>query len=391
MPKLTHMILLLTASYIITPAIVLWLCRKIKILNKIGPVLLLYSIGIVLGNSGLVSDSAFKVQDLLVTIIIPLAIPMMLFSCNFLQWNIKNAVLTLITGIIAVVIAIFAGYFIFKPLIGSDPAFGGNFDKIAGMLAGVYTGGTPNLAAIKLMLGIPNEIYIMVHSYDMAISLIYLTFVLSFGIKLFRKILHYEPSKKGTKSEHMPFEPEGDEPYKDFFKRENFLPVLWAAALSLLIFAIAGGLSMILPKDLQMVVVILTITSLGIGASFIKRVRDIKKSYDAGMYLVYIFSMVVASMADLGRLNLAGGLYILLYIAFVIFGSLILQLIMARILKIDADTVLISSVSLINSPPFVPLIATAMNNRSVIITGLTVGLVGYAIGNYLGYLISIIL
>ena len=385
------MILLLTASYIVTPAIVLWLCRKIKILNKIGPVLLLYLIGILVGNSGIISDEAFKVQDIIVTIIIPLAIPMMLFSCNFLQWNIKNAVLTLITGIIAVVVAIFAGYFIFKPLIGSDPAIGGNIDKIAGMLAGVYTGGTPNLAAIKLMLGIPNETYIMVHSYDMAISLIYLTFVLSFGIKLFRKILHYEPSKKGTKSEHMPFEPEGDEPYKDFFKRENLLPVLGAAALSLLIFAIAGGLSMILPKDLQMVVVILTITSLGIGASFIKRVRDIKKSYDAGMYLVYIFSMVVASMADLGRLNLAGGLYVLLYIVFVIFGSLILQLIMARILKIDADTVLISSVSLINSPPFVPLIATAMNNRSVIITGLTVGLVGYAIGNYLGYLISIIL
>ncbi|MDO9680939.1 MAG: DUF819 family protein [Bacteroidales bacterium] len=385
------MILLLTASYIITPAIVLWLCRKIKILNKIGPVLLLYLIGIILGNSGLVSESAFKVQDLIVTLIIPLAIPMMLFSCNFLQWNIKNAVLTLITGIIAVVIAIFAGYFIFKPLIGSDPAIGGNIDKIAGMLAGVYTGGTPNLAAIKLMLGIPNETYIMVHSYDMAISLIYLTFVLSIGIKLFRKILHYEPSKKSTKSDHMPIEPEGDEPYKDFFKKENFFPVLGAAALSLLIFGVAGGLSMILPKDLQMVVVILAITSLGIGASFIRRVREIRKSYDAGMYLVYIFSMVVASMADLGRLNLAGGLYILLYIVFVIFGSLILQLIMARILKIDADTVLISSVSLINSPPFVPLIATAMNNRSVIITGLTVGLVGYAIGNYLGYLISIIL
>jgi uncharacterized membrane protein len=385
------MILLLTASYIITPAIVLWLCRKIKILNKIGPVLLLYLIGIILGNLGLVADSAFKVQDLIVTLIIPLAIPMMLFSCNFLQWNIKNAVLTLITGIIAVVVAIFAGYFIFKPLIGSDPAIGGNIDKIAGMLAGVYTGGTPNLAAIKLMLGIPNETYIMVHSYDMAISLIYLTFVLSIGIKLFRKILHYEPSKKSAKSDHMPVEPEGDEPYKDFFKKENFFPVLGAAALSLLIFGVAGGLSMILPKDLQMVVVILAITSLGIGASFIRRVREIRKSYDAGMYLVYIFSMVVASMADLGRLNLAGGLYILLYIVFVIFGSLILQLIMARILKIDADTVLISSVSLINSPPFVPLIATAMNNRSVIITGLTVGLVGYAIGNYLGYLISIIL
>lgn len=385
------MILPLTAAYIITPAIVLWLCRKIKFLGKIGPVLLLYLIGIILGNSGLIPENAFKLQDMIVTIIIPLAIPMMLFSCNFLQWNIRNAVLTLVTGIIAVVAAIFAGYFIFKPLIGNDPSIGGNIDNIAGMLAGVYTGGTPNLAAIKIMLGIPNETYIMVHSYDMAISLVYLTFVLSIGIRLFRKILHYEPSGKSTKSEHMPIEPESEEPYKGFLKRENFLPLLGAIGLSVLIFALAGGLSLILPKDMQMVVVILTITSLGIGASFIKKVREIKKSYDAGMYLVYIFSMVVASMADLSRLNLAGGFYVLLYIVFVIFGSLLLQLLMARILKIDADTVLISSVSLINSPPFVPLIATAMNNRGVIITGLTVGLVGYAIGNYIGYLISIIL
>lgn len=385
------MILPLTAAYILTPAIVLWLCKKIEFLAKIGPVLLLYLIGILLGNSGLIPDTAFKLQDTIVTIIIPLAIPMMLFSCNFLQWNIRNAVLTLITGIIAVVAAIFSGYYIFKPLIGTDPVIGGNFDNIAGMMAGVYTGGTPNLAAIKIMLGIPNETYIMVHSYDMAISLVYLTFVLSFGIKLFRKILRYEPVKKGDNTGHMPVEPEENEPYRDFFKRENILPVLGAIALSIIIFAVAGGLSLLLPKDMQMVTVILTITSLGIGASFIKRVREIKKSYDAGMYLVYIFSMVVASMADLSKLNLAGGFYVLLYITFVIFGSLAMQLIMAKIFRIDADTVLISSVSLINSPPFVPLIATAMNNRSVIITGLTVGLVGYAIGNYLGYLISVIL
>jgi uncharacterized membrane protein len=32
-----------------------------------------------------------------------------------------------------------------------------------------------------------------------------------------------------------------------------------------------------------------------------------------------------------------------------------------------------------------------MKNKNVIITGLTVGLVGYAIGNYLGYIISLIL
>lgn len=140
-----------------------------------------------------------------------------------------------------------------------------------------------------------------------------------------------------------------------------------------------------------MVVVILSITTLGIAASFIRKVREIKSSYDSGMYLVYIFSIVVASMANLSKLNIAGGIYLLLYIAFAIFVSLAIQLILAKIFKIDADTVLISSVALINSPPFVPLIATAMKNRAVIITGLTVGLVGYAIGNYLGYIISLFL
>jgi uncharacterized membrane protein len=289
--------------------------------------------------------------------------------------------------------AIGAGYLIFEPLIGKDPAIGSQMNKIAGMLAGVYTGGTPNLAAIKIMLDVPNETYIMIHSYDMLISLLYLTFVLSAGIGLFRKFLGNNEGmieKQSDSTEGGITETESN-PYKGFFKRENLKGVGIAVTLSVLIFAIAGGLSMVLPKSIQMVVVILTITTLGIAASFIKKVREIKSSYDSGMYLVYIFSIVVASMANLSKLNIAGGVYLLLYIAFAIFVSLAIQLVLAKIFKIDADTVLISSVSLINSPPFVPLIATAMKNRSVIITGLTVGLVGYAVGNYLGYIISLLL
>ncbi len=396
--------LLLIAIYVFTPAAVLWLCRKIAFLNKIGPVLLLYLLGIILGNSGLISLETFKLQDTIVTILIPLAIPLMLFSSNFLRWNIKSALITLVTGVFAVICSIIAGYFIFEPLIGKDPVIGAQMDKIAGMLAGVYTGGTPNLAAIKIMLDLPNETYIMVHSYDMAISLLYLTFVLSAGIGLFRKFLNHSPKPESGKSQSKNLSHSGsssnlkspsdefpDNPYKGFFKKNNLKQVSLAVGLSILIFAVAGGLSFILPKNMQMAVVILAITTLGIAASFIKRVREIKSSYDAGMYLVYIFSIVVASMADLTKLNLSGGIYILLYIAFVIFISLGLQLILAKIFKLDADTVLISSVSLINSPPFVPLIATAMKNRDVIITGLTVGLVGYAIGNYLGFIIAAIL
>ena len=377
--------------YILTPAVVLWLCSKIPFLNKIGPVLLLYLIGIIIGNAGLIPHSAFKLQDIIVTVIIPLAIPLMLFSCDFRRWDIKNALMALITGVIAVFTAVVAGFFIFRPLIGRDPVIGNQMHNIAGMLTGVYTGGTPNLAAIKIMLGVPNETYILIHSYDMAISLLYLTFLLSVGIPIFRKILKNPELKEDVKEKHMPVESFDENPYSDFFHRKRLIPVLGAIGISVAIFAISGGISYLFPKDMQTVVVILSITTLGIAVSFIKPVRGIKNSFDAGMYLVYIFSMVVASMADLSRLNLSGGIYLLLYITFAIFGSLAIQLLLAKIFKLDADTVLISSVALVNSPPFVPMVATAMKNKSVIITGITVGLVGYALGNYLGFIIARIL
>lgn len=378
-------------AYILTPAAVLWLCSKIPFLNKIGPVLLLYLVGVIVGNSGLIPHSAYSLQDLIVTVIIPLAIPLMLFSCDFRHWDIKNALLTLVTGVVAVTTAVIAGFFIFRPLIGRDPAIGDQMHNIAGMLSGVYTGGTPNLAAIKIMLGVPNETYILIHSYDMAISLLYLTFLLSVGIPLFRKILKRNSGKEVAKDSHMPVESFEENPYSDFFQKKYLIPVFGAIGISLAIFAVSGGVSFLFPKDMQTVVVILAITTLGIAASFIKPVRGIKKSFDAGMYLVYIFSMVVASMADLSRLNLSGGIYLLLYITFAIFGSLAIQLLLAKIFKLDADTVVISSVALVNSPPFVPMVAAAMKNKSVIITGITVGLVGYAVGNYLGYIIARVL
>lgn len=137
-----------------------------------------------------------------------------------------------------------------------------------------------------------------------------------------------------------------------------------------------------------MLVLILTLTTLAIAASFIPAVRKWTKSYDAGMYLVLVFSLVVASMVDIRSLDIASSFWLMCYIAFAIFGSLMLQLLFSRLFRVDADTAVITSVAMINSPLFVPMIAGAMKNRRVIIGGITVGIIGYAVGNYLGVLIA---
>lgn len=103
------------------------------------------------------------------------------------------------------------------------------------------------------------------------------------------------------------------------------------------------------------------------------------------MYAIYVFSITVASMADLRTLDISGSLSVLGYLALVVFGSLIINLILARVLRIDADTVTVASVSFICSPPFVPMITTVMKNRRVLAAGLGIGIIGYAAGNYLGF------
>jgi len=67
---------------------------------------------------------------------------------------------------------------------------------------------------------------------------------------------------------------------------------------------------------------------------------------------------------------------------------LFLHVLLSRLFKIDADTVMITSTALICSPPFVPVIAGAIKNKEIIISGLTVGIIGYAVGNYLGFFVA---
>lgn len=373
-------LIMLCLVFCLAPAGVLWVCKKVSFLGKIGPVLLLYILGVIIGNIGIKPEGMATLQDIMSSAMVPLAIPMMLFGCTFRLRETKQQLKALLTGLSAVIIAVIGGYLI----------FGRNIDegaKIGGMLTGVYTGGTINLAALKTMLGVKNETYILLNSYDMLVSFLYLTFLMTIGIKLFRKILPFksdDADNKKCKTEIL--EEEGD--YRGLYTRSGLKDVGKLLGVTLMICAGSAGVALLFPQGAFMVIFILMLTTLGLACSFIKPIHNLKHSYNIGMYFIYIFCIVVASMADLSNLNLTGSLNLLGYLLFAVFGSLFIQVLLARIFRIDADTMVIASVTFINSPPFVPMMAAAMKNRRVLVTGLTLGIIGYAVGNYLGFLIS---
>ena len=391
-------LLLALAFYLLVPALVVKLCRKVTFFGKVGAILTLYFLGVLLANLFIfripgLGEILYPLQNAMVSVAIPLAIPLILFACDFRQWPAGKAMVAVVIGLVSVFVMSALGYWIFHNQLGEEGK------AIAGMAVGVYTGGTPNLASIKMMLGAREDTYVLLNSFDMLASFLYLIFLLAVGIKLIREWLPAAKERrqvrrgKGSKKKEEvgAMAQSEDQMYRDIFTKKHFLPTLDALLMSILIAGISLGLSYLLTGKVNMIILILTLTTLSLGASFIPRVHSWTKSYDAGMYLVLIFSLVVASMVDIAKIDMKAGLYIFLYVSFIIFTSLGLQLLLGKLFKVDADTTIITSVAMINSPLFVPMIADAMKNRKIILTGITVGIIGYAVGNYLGVLLAHIL
>ena len=374
--------ILITLFFILAPAGVLWLCRRFPALGKIGPVLTLYILGLIVGNIFHPSGMA-QVQEILSSATVPLAIPLMLLSCTFQRSGTRSQLLALLSGMLAVTLAVIAGYLLFGKGLENGP-------KIGGLLTGVYTGGTINMASLQVMLNAPEETFILLNSFDMAISFLYLTFLLSFGIRLFRRWLTVETTGDQATG-NLPAEmaaQSGERPFQGLFTRKGLRDAGILLCVDAVIIGISAGLGLLAGDGVFMTVLILSLTTLGIAASFCKPLKKYKYGYDIGMYFIYIFSVVVASMADIRNLNIGGSVRLIGYLTFIIFGSLTIQVLLAKLLRIDADTMTVSSVAYICSPPFVPMMAAAMKNRRVLAGGLAVGVVGYAAGNYLGFIMA---
>ena len=83
------------AIYVIAPLVIIACFQRWSVARKIGTVLLAYALGIVLALTGACSFEVgttaeitfHKIQSTIMNIAVPLAIPLMLFNCDFKLWT----------------------------------------------------------------------------------------------------------------------------------------------------------------------------------------------------------------------------------------------------------------------------------------------------------------
>ena len=376
------------------PAGIMLLARKWTWIDRVSPMAVLYVIGLLVANlTTLLNSQLSTLNSQLSALCIPLAIPLMLMSCNLRNWSAAGTLKAFLSGITAILIVTVAGYFLFRG--GQDPSAGSgqdpkHFAQVCAVSVGIYTGGIPNMGAIARGVDMDQPTYLFITSYDLIVTGLYLVFVILFGRPVFRKLL---PNPDLNHNENENQNQTGSRPTLNSQFSTLNTQLLTPLAVTLVIAAVSYFASTLFPDDLATPMLILILTTLSIAASFLPFVRRTtqptdpskqSKSFNMGLYFIYIFCFSIANACDVRQMDLGGSLNILAYISFVIFGSLILQILFARLLHIDSDLTLTTSVSLINSPPFVPMVAALLKNKDVIVPGITIGLIGYMIGNYIG-------
>ncbi|MEA5048053.1 MAG: DUF819 family protein [Eubacteriales bacterium] len=367
--------ILVVLCMVIGPRLMVSLSKRVRILGMLGPVFLCYAAGILLSLVIPETQIAMDLSEILV----PIAIPLILFSADLssVKRLAKPMLVSFLLVVASVILVACASFTIYRNLI--PDAY-----KYAGMLIGLYTGGTPNLMAIGSALGVSDSHIVLANAADVVVGGTYFLLLISVMPRFSRRFLKpFTSSNTDADASDIEHLEKNFVPDKEPFSMRTIIRHIPVVLLGILSLGIAAGLALLLTGTLNVVVIMLVVTTCGIGFSFLKKVRSAPGSYTVGQYLILMFSFGIGLSFNFSSLN-KQALLLLAMFATAQFGSVLIHALLSKLFRIDADTALITSTAGIYGPAFIVPVADAMGNREVILPGLICGIFGYAIGNYLG-------
>ena len=360
------------------PVIVLETVKRNKMAGMIGPVILCYALGLIVGN---LPESPVNVglSQSVAEVAVPLAISLMLVSTRFVAWlkYAKRTAFAFFLGVVGVLMAalVSSAVFHYKGIDVTD------MWKVSGMMVGVYIGGTPNMAAIGTMLGVPNETFIVMNACDLVLSGIYLALLLTvaqrFALQFLPSFVRIEGNDRDETFHYQRYQQMAS-------KTRVGVSLTLALLLAVAIVGVSIGFSFLVAGKITAPNVMLGVTTLSIAASFVRKIRFLPRTYEFGEYFLLVFCLGIGSISNMGQL-LQGSSSLLLFMTCILVLSITFHFLLARLFKVDADTMLITSVAGIFGPAFIGPVASVLKNKDIVVGGLTTGLVGYAIANFLGF------
>lgn len=322
---------------------------------------------IALSNLNII-PKASPAYDFVFGYLVAILIPLFLFQANLRRifTETRRMALAFMIASLGSVLGAIAAYFLVH--LGPDSA------KLAGIFTATYIGGSVNYAATIETLGYTNSSMVSAATaVDNLASALFLAMlaVLPAWNWLARRFVVMDHSEVNVDVD-LSIESEDI----------TSASMAWSISVALVIVALGTWIANALGMSSMKYLVITTLTI--IPATLVPNLMArLKGAFEIGTVLAFVFFAAIAAGADIGQL-IAVAPMLLVFVLIVLTTHSVVTFGLGAILKLSLPELIIASNAAILGATTAPALAAAQGWRGLVTPGVLVGVLGYAIGTFLG-------
>jgi len=376
---------ILWAIIIVWATVSLFLEQKYQWASTISGAIIALVGAMILSNFKVIPTSS-PVYDTVWDYVVPLSIPLLLFSSNIMKiW--KESRRLLIIFFIASIGTMIGTLIAFISLNQWIPYL----NNIGAMMTGSYIGGGVNFAALSSKLETPGDMVSATVVADNSVMALYFMLLIALpSLPIIKKYFKtdYE-TERSPKAQQSYWEP----------KKIQLLDIAFSIASAITLVAVSfKGAELIqqwVPKsnilltiitsffgDSYLLLTTLTLIVVAIWGDFFEKLAG---ASEIGTFLIYIFFVVIGVPASFATIITTAPLLFVFVIIILIF-NLGLSLLIGKALKFKIEEILLASNATAGGPTTAAALAIGKGWTGLVGPILIIGTLGYVVGNYAGTL-----
>jgi uncharacterized membrane protein len=371
-------------------ALSLYLEQKYKFVKKITGAALAVCAGMFVSNIGLMPTESIS-YDIVWEFIVPLVIPLLLIKTDI-------RVIFKETGR-------FAGAFhisVLGTIIGSIIAvavlytFIDHLELIGPAMTASYIGGSVNFVSVVSMFNPPKDLVNATLVADSGVMIIYFLFLITLpGLAIARR--YFPITQKSIEITGTNNTGNNEDYWKP--KPIGLVDIGKSLAIAFIITLISVKISAYFNNDKMPVILkmllgqqylVLTTISITFPIIFPKVAKQIRGNEELGTFFIFMFFVMIGLPASISKVLFEAPIMILFCVIILGFNFLI-TFILGKVFKYELEELVLAAIITSGGPMTGVAAAISKNWGNLIFPSLMLGVWGYVIGNYIGYLMVIIL
>ncbi len=367
--------LILTGLIAVATALAFILDDRVAWLSKVGASLLALALGAVLSNTGLVPASS-DVYSVIEGPLTSLAIAWLLLAVNLSDLKVAGPRMigAFLLAAFGTGLGAFLGGLVFAGRFGQDTW------RLAGVFTGTYSGGSVNFVSVGRGVELPDSLFAGATAADALTTGIWLAVCLTLPIWLQRFYPAAIPGEEETE--------ERKEHAHPFFEKipMSTLDLALLLAVGFVLVVASEWLGRLVPA----VPSVLWLTTMALVVGHMKHYRAERGALQLGNLALHFFFVIIGIHSRVSEI-LAVGVEVFYFTLIVVGVHGLVVFGLGRLLRMDVGSLAVASQAAVGGPSSALAVAVSREWRGLVLPGIIVGLLGYAIGTYLGFGVAFLL